>query len=236
MKTVLFVSLLISTLSMNAPLNVAWPTPVPARENAQEKKSVAYLFPAFVKGVVYFRNGTKSEAFLNYYYQDGQMRFLNPRADTLLFTGKYLIDYVAIGDRRFVLTDTHSDMEVIGEGGRVRLAARTQPEIAGNSLSYSGQHFSASEGNAAQVQMVTSQGGHVQWQNNASGHRWRMKTSYFLIDQNRVVHAASRRAFLHVYGRNRRQLTRYLRENRIDFGHADDLQRLFGFCSSLTSL
>ncbi|MET7257672.1 hypothetical protein [Dyadobacter fermentans] len=235
MKTVLFVFLLIPTLSMNAPLDVTWPAGRAAREN-QEKTSAAYLFPSFVKGMVYFRNGTKREAFLNYHCQDGQMRFLNPRADTLLFTGKYLIDYIEVEDRRFVLTDTHSDMEVIGEGGRARLAARTQPEIAGNSLSHSGQHFSASEGNAGQVQMVTNQGGLVQWQNNASGQRWRMKTSYFLIDQNRVVHATSRRAFLHVYGRNRRQLTRYLRENRVDFGHADDLQRLFGFCSSLASL
>ena len=221
---------------MNAPLNVACRDASPVRENAQEKKSAAYLFPAFVKGVVYFRNGTKREALLNYHCQDGQMQFLNPRADTLLFTGKYLIDYVEIGDRRFVLTETHSDMEVIGEGGRARLAARTQPEIAGNSLSHSGQHFSASEGNAAQVQMVTNQGGHVQWQNNASGHRWQMKTTYFLIDQNRVAHPASRRVFLHVYGRNRRQLTRYLRENRIDFGHAEDLQQLFSFCSSLAAL
>ena len=83
--------------------------------------------------------------------------------------------------------------------------------------------------------MISNNGGHVQWENNASGHRWRVKTTYFLIDQNRVVHQASRRAFLHVYGRNRRQLTRYLRENRIDFARADDLQRLIGFCSSLTA-
>lgn len=236
MKTVLLASLLIQSLSMNTPLNAAGRGATPAGENAQEKKFASYLFPAFVKGVVHFRNGTKQEALLNYHCQDGQMQFLNPRADTLLFTGKYLIDYVEIGERRFVLTEAHSDMEVIGMTAKARLAARTQPEIAGNSLSHSGQHFSASEGNATQVQMVTNQGGQVQWQNNASGHRWRMKTTYFLIDQNRVVHPASRRAFLHVYGRNRRQLTHYLRGNRVDFHHAGDLQKLLGFCDSLAAL
>ncbi|MBO9611606.1 MAG: hypothetical protein J7619_02865 [Dyadobacter sp.] len=141
-----------------------------------------------------------------------------------------------MGERRFVLTETHSDMEVIGMAGRAQLAVRTQPKLLGNSLSYSGQHFSASEGNAAHVQMVTNQGGHVQWENNASGQRWRMKPAYFLIDQNRVVHPASRKSFLHVYGRNRRQVARYLRENRVNFDSAGDLQRLLGFCGNLATL
>lgn len=236
MRTVLLASLLIQSLSMNAPLNHGCRVVAPASENAQEKKFAGYLFPAFLKGVVHFRNGTKQEALLNYHCQDGQMQFLNPRADTLLFTGKYLIDYIEIGKRRFVLTEAHSDMEVIGAAGKARLAARTQPETVGNGLSYSGQHYSASEGNAAHVQMVSNQGGHVQWESNASGQRQRIKTTYFLIDQNRVVHPASRRAFLHVYGRNRRQLTHYLRGNHIDFNHAGDLQKLLGFCDSLAAL
>lgn len=236
MKTVLLASLLIhQTISLNVPLNVYPPAAAQVSENLQGKQPAAYLFPGFVKGMVHFRNGTKREALLNYHCQGGQMQFLNPKADTLVFTGKYLIDYVAIGERRFVLTEAHSDMEAIGEPGRVLLAARTQPEPAGNSLSHSGQHFSASEGNASHALMVSNQNGHFQWENNALGHRWRVKTTYFVIDQNRVVHPASRRTFLHVYGRNRRQLARYMRENHIDFGNADDLQKLLGFCNGLAA-
>jgi len=230
MKTLLLIALSIfRTTSSNVPLNVA----ACPSENTQEKRPAAYLFPAFVKGTVHFRNGTKRDALVNHHRERGQMQFLNPQADTLTFTAKYLIDYVAIGERRFVLTEAHSDMEVVGGEGHVMLAARTRPEPEGNKLSHSGQHFSASEGNAAHASMVSNQNGHFQWENNASGHSWRVKTSYFLIDQNRVVHAASRRAFLHVYGRNRRQLTRYLRANRVDFASATDLQRLLGFCNNL---
>jgi hypothetical protein len=39
-----------------------------------------------------------------------------------------------------------------------------------------------------------------------------------------------------VYARNRRQLARYLRENRTDFGNAEDLQKLLGYCNGLASL
>lgn len=236
MKTLLLATLLLDqTLRVNAPLDVARRSDVPAIAGTQGERG-AYLFPVFVKGTVCFRNGTKRVALLNYHRLGGQMQFLNPNADTLLFTGKYLIDYVEIGERRFLLTEKYSDMELIGAPGRVLLAARMQPEPAGNNLSHSGQHFSASEGNAAHALMVSNNGGNFQWENNASGHRWQVKTSYFLIDQNRIVHPASRRAFMTVYARNRRQLARYLRENRIDFGHGEDLQRLLGYCNSIASL
>lgn len=225
--------LLLSNTLLNEPLNAAPATGHPICTHGE--RYAAYLFPGFTKGMVYFRNGTSRGVLLNYHFHGGQMQFLNPHADTLLFTGKYLIDYVEVGERRFVLTETHSDMEVIGAAGRVMLAALTQPEPTGSSLSHSGQHFSASEGNAPRALMVSNQGGHFQWENNASGGRWRMKTTYFLIDQNRIVHPASRRAFLHVYGRNRRQVTRYMRDNHIDFGNAIDLQRLLGFCNGLTA-
>ena len=237
MKTLLLASFLLQQILLpNASLNVTCRAAASGHVTTQGKRPAAYLFPDFVKGMVYFRNGTKREALLNYHYHGGQMQFLNPQADTLLFTGKYLIDYVEIGERRFVLTEAHSDMEVIGAPGRVMLAAKTQPGPAGNNLSHSGQHFSASEGNASRALMVSNQGGHFQWENNASGQGWWMKTTYFLIDQNRVVHPASRRAFLHVYGRNRRELVRYMREHRIDFGDADDLKKLLGFCANLNTL
>ncbi|SDG48579.1 hypothetical protein SAMN04487996_11943 [Dyadobacter soli] len=241
MKTLLLATLLLrQTDLVNVPLNVASRPVVPEplvseNVNAQGKLPASYLFPSFVKGTIYFRNGTKRDALVNYHYQVGQMQFLNPRADTLEFTGKYLIDHVEIGERRFVLTDTHSDMEVVGDAGPVLLAARTQPEAVGNSLSHSGQHFSASEGSASHASMVSNQNGNFQWENNASGHSWKVKTSYFLIDKNKIAHPASRRAFLHVYGRNRRQLVRYMRESRIDFENSDDLRKLIGFCAGLTT-
>lgn len=237
MKTLLLVSLFLhQTLHMNAlpdiPRNIA----ADGMVDTQGERQDAYLFPGFVKGMVYFRNGTKRTALLNYHRLGGQMQFLNPQTDTLLFTGKYLIDYVEVGERKFLLTEKHSDMEVIGGAGRVLLAARMQPEPAGNKLSHSGQHFSASEGNAAHALMVNNNGGNFQWENNSSGHRWRVKTTYFLIDQNRVVHPAARRAFLRVYGRHRRELIRYIRDNRTDFRNAEHLQSLIGYCNSLTML
>lgn len=237
MKTLLVVLFLLPQMGqVSVPLKVAQCAVAADSNLATLKQPAAYLFPEFTNGTVYFRNGTRCRARLNYHLGDGHMRFLSPSSDTLLFTGKYLIDFVQIAERRFILTDDHSDMELMGIPGRVALAARTRPEPVGNSQSHSGQHYSASEGDRPPALMVSNHGGNFQWENNASGHRWPMRTTYFLIDQNRIVHPASRRAFMAVYARHKRQLALYLRERRTDFGNLDDLQVLLDFCNTLATL
>jgi hypothetical protein len=233
MKILLLASLLVHNLShLNAQVaNTHDFSSVSTSQNA-----TPYLFPDFVKGMVYFRNGTKREARLNYHFADGQVRFLSSRADTLVFTGKYLVDHIVMGGRTFLLTDTHSDMEAIETAGNTVLAVRRQPGLVGDHLSHSAQQFSASAASTPSGLMVSNNGGHFQWENNSSGQLWRLKSTYFLVDQNKIVHPASRRAFIKVYARYRRQVTRYLRENRVDFANGNDLRKLLTFCGGLAGL
>lgn len=192
-----------------------------------------YMFRHFKKATVRFRNGTRTEALVNYHYLDGQLRFLNPGGDTLVFTAKYLIDRVEASGRTFLLTE-NLDMEVIAVSGRFQLAMSVRPEARGTRLSHSGQQFSASMGNTVPGSlMVTNQDGQFQWQNNAPGHDWGVKTSFFLIDQNKITHRASRRSFMKVFSRERRRVARFIRENRVDFRREADLQTLLVFCGGL---
>lgn len=190
-----------------------------------------YVFPAFTKGTVYFRNGTHREALLNYHRRDGQLRFMNARADTLTFTGKYLIGHVEIAGRTFLLSETHADMEVISTAGKVMLAERVRSAMVGTALSHSGQQFSASAGQEASGLMVSNREGDFQWQNNASLQRWRLRSAYFLRDSNGIIYRASRRAFLKVFARQKQRVARYIRTHRPDFNRSSDLHQLFAYCT-----
>lgn len=235
MKLLLLASLLLPTVtSLNVASHISDRPKESASCNPQIRQPTGYLFPQFVQGTVYFRNGTKRTAKLNYHFRHGGVQFVDAQADTLLVTGKHLIDHVEMGGRKFFLTDTYSDMELITSEA-VRLAVRMQPQPAGNGLSHSGQHFSASAGNAASGLLISNQGGNFQWENNASGQAWTLKSTYFLVDRNRVAHRASRRAFMTVFARGKREVGRYLREHRVDFANADDLQQLLHFCNNLPS-
>lgn len=198
--------------------------------------SHVYRYPEFIYGTVYFANGTKRPAKLNYNYQYGQIQFIGPLADTLLVTGKAYIDRVEIADKTFFLSETHGDMEAVARYGKVFLGERVQPQATGTKLSHSGQRFSASAGSTSASLLVSNQGGHFQWENNSTDQSWSVRSSYFLIDHNRVYHVVSRRSFLTVYGLHKRQVARYLRENKVDFGNRTDLKQLLAFCDGLTSL
>ncbi|WP_229207845.1 hypothetical protein [Dyadobacter beijingensis] len=219
---------------LNVLVNVCAADSPDKAQASQAGRMAPYRFPEFGKGTVYFRNGTRREAFLNYHRIQGQMQFLSLQADTMLFTGKYLIDRIETAGRTFLLTEKDSDMEVIDVAGDVMLAARTQSEAAGNGLSHSGQHYSASAGEGSPGLLVSNREGNFQWQNNASGQPSRVKTTYFLMDRNRIVRPASRRTFLTVYARHRRGLARYMSRNRIDYNNEADLRKLIGFCAGLT--
>lgn len=207
---------------------------VPHAQTASGASRV-YRYPEFVYGTVYFANGTKRPARLNYNYQHGQVQFIGPLADTLLVTGKAYIDRVEMAGKVFFLSDAHGDMEAIGVFGNVYLGERMQPETVGTKLSHSGQRFSASAGSASSSLLVTNQGGHFQWENNAMGQSSSVRPSYFLIDRNRVYRAATRRNFLIVYGRHKREVNRFLRDNKVDFRNVGHLSKLLVFCEGLAT-
>ncbi|ACT93292.1 hypothetical protein [Dyadobacter fermentans] len=85
MKLLLLASLLLPTVT---PLDVAPHVGDLPKESAscnpQIRQPTGYLFPQFVQGTVYFRNGTKRPAKLNYHFRHGGVQFVDAQADTLL--------------------------------------------------------------------------------------------------------------------------------------------------------
>nr|WP_295923377.1 hypothetical protein [uncultured Dyadobacter sp.] len=232
--------LLLPLMLMNTPGDLPGPhcnTEIIEADHPQTslRSSQIYRYPEFINGTVYFANGTKRPAKLNYNYQHGQVQFIGPLADTLLVTGKAYIDRVEMEGKVFFLSDAHGDMEAIERFGNVYLGERMQPEAIGTKLSHSGQRFSASNGSTSSSLLVSNQGGHFQWENNATGQSWSVRASYFLIDRNRVYRTATRRNFLTVYGRHKREVNRFLRDNKVNFKNAADLRKLLIFCEGLAS-
>lgn len=198
-------------------------------------QSDMFRFPDFVDGHVYFTNGSKRTAKLNYNYRHGQVQFIGLLADTLLVTGKALIDRVEFAGKVFFLTDEQGDMEAIARFGNVYLAERVLPRPVGDGRNHSGLRYSASAGNVPSSLLINNQGGNFQWENNSLSQSWAIGSVFFLVDANRVARPASRRSFLTVYGRHRGQLARYLRSNKVDFKNAGDLRRLLAYCENLTT-
>lgn len=192
-----------------------------------------YRFPEFVNGTVYFRNKKSRMARLNYNYRHGLIEFIDLNQDTLVFTGKHLMDLVEIGPAIFHLSEENGDMEQIGRYDAVILAQKTRPELVGDKLPHSGQRFSATNTVQPSGLFIGTSGGGVQWQNNSLGESYKVRNSYYLIDGNRVFYEATKSNVMKIYGRHKAAVRGYLNDHKVDFKRAADLDRLLSFCASL---
>lgn len=60
-----------------------------------------YEYPAFEPGVVYFKNGRRSAAKLNYNFVHEEILFINAANDTLTITNPEEVKYISIGRHQF---------------------------------------------------------------------------------------------------------------------------------------
>jgi hypothetical protein len=69
---------------------------------AQEEIGNGMLFPKFEKGIVVFKNGTRTSASLNYSMIQQEMLFLNPDSTMMAIANPLEVIVVIIGERRFL--------------------------------------------------------------------------------------------------------------------------------------
>src|SRR4051812_23954483 len=62
---------------------------------------VKFHYPRFTQGSVFFRDGTRSDALLDYNLLTEEMQFIAPKGDTLAVTNESTIKYIAIGSDTF---------------------------------------------------------------------------------------------------------------------------------------
>jgi hypothetical protein len=193
-----------------------------------------YQFEEFKEGKVYFKNGKHTRAKLNYNYLHGEVEFIHANRDTLLLTHKEFVDHIMIGEHVFYSQLKSGEMEVVGNFDKVILARKKHLVIKGNSKNMSDRKLTASdESPIPSSLLISNQSGEFQWQNNTSKPEYKYKTTYYLIDQNRIFHPANRSGFAKIYSGEQRVLSDYVKRNNINFNNEDQLKQLLEFCSGM---
>lgn len=209
-----------------------------ATEDKCREESIAmetrYQFAAFREGTVYFKNGKSTSALLNYNYLHGQVMFIGPGKDTLLLTNKYRIDRMEIDGSIFRPQDDLGEMEVIETFGKISLLQKRQLVIKGNGHSASDQKFTSNPGASTPSSLLMSRNnGELQWSNNSSPSELRFKTVYYILDQNNIPHQASKSAIKKIFAKNAFLLSRYWKENPVNFNDCEQLRKLLQYCSTI---
>lgn len=205
-------------------------------DNSDIRKTIPvrdrFLFENFRKGTVYFRNGTRSEAKLNYSYFHSEIQFIDAKNDTLLLAENDYVSRITIDDAVFYYLPQQGHIQQIADFNRIRLGKRQKLLISDTQQRNAHGGFSATVSSSA-ITTYSDEAGQKHRLHTGTAVIMRKATSYFLMDQNERCYAASRANLLKVFPNHKREINEYCKQHDINFSNEQEIMTLLDYCKTL---
>jgi hypothetical protein len=187
-----------------------------------------YYYPQFTKGNVFFKDGTKATAKMNYSRLFDQMLFINPKGDTLALANEKMIKFIAVDQDTFCYDEGY--IRIIADNDFVKLAEKQVWVVA--DIRKIGTHNAGSTPGITSVR--TFRNGNEVTRNNLTLNEdivLRKETQYYIGNKYNDFARASKKGLMLLFPKEQRSIENYLKENKIDFNKKDDLEKLYQFLS-----
>ncbi|TDE17252.1 hypothetical protein [Dyadobacter psychrotolerans] len=191
-----------------------------------------YQFENFKKGTVHFRNGTKSQAQLNYSFFHSEIQFIDPRKDTLLLADNSFVIQITIDTLVYYYLRKEGHIQQIGGFDKIRLGRKQNLVVMGTEYT-SGYEGKSSTSAISSYSTYLDKGGQMQKLNPATNIMMRRGNIYFWMDQNDRFSFATKANLYKLFPKHKRELSSYFKENEISFTDENDMIKLLDFCKSL---
>lgn len=234
MKTMLLLAGVCLTYGLNSSAQTDQPIRVKAGQEVGKAIPVEkrYRYRAFTPGSVSYLNGTSSNARFNYNLLLGEMQFIDPKGDTLSLASEHLLDSIKVGADLFYYDPERAYLEVIGKFNQVKLTRKQMLVIAGTEKE-------GAYGQSSGVSAIKAYNSYNA--DNSQLYKFKPKgdvlfnpeVTYFIVDANKRSFKARRPGVLKVFGRHKKQVEQYLKQQPVDFDKEEDLKRLLRFCAGL---
>lgn len=189
-----------------------------------------YYYPQFTDGKVYFRDGSKGAAKMNYSRLFDQMLFVDPKGDTLALDDEKTINFIVVDKDSFYYDEGY--VRLIANHRFVKLAEKQTWVVA--DIRKMGTHNRPSTTVA-----VTSFSTYTDGTDAAKSHDLilneeivlRKETQYYFGDDYNHFVPASKKKLLLLFPKEQQRIENYLNENKVNFDKKDDLEKLARFLS-----
>ena len=187
-----------------------------------------FSYPQFTSGKVFFKDGSKAVAKLNYNRLSDQMLFIDPKGDTLELADENTIKFIAIDKDTFYFDEGY--VKIIADYGAVKLAEKQIWVVA--DVRKVGTHNSAKSSVA-----ITSLGTYSDEGARAKSYDLvinentiiRKETQYFFGDANNRFARTGKKRLLMLLSKDELSIETYLKENKVNFDRKEDLVRIVQF-------
>jgi hypothetical protein len=187
-----------------------------------------FSYPQFTNGKVFFKDGTKAVAKMNYTRLTDQMLFIDPKGDTLELADEKTIRFITI-DKDTIYYD-EGYIRLIANNGVVKLGEKQLWVVADvqkigthntpkSSVAITSLSTYSDEGTRAKsYDLVLNQDLII-----------RKETLYYLGDSYNRFARAGKKKLLLLFPKEQMSLENYLKENKVNFDKKEDLEKLVQF-------
>jgi len=187
-----------------------------------------YYYPQFTNGKVFFRDGRKAVAKMNYTRLFDQMLFIGPKGDTLALAEEKTIRFIAIDQDTFYFDEGY--IKLIADYGVVKLTEKQIWVVA--DIQKIGTHNSPKSSVA-----ITSLNTYTDETAKAKSHDLlinedmvlRKETHYYFGDEYNHFARTGKKKLLLLFPKEEWSIENYLKENKVNFDKKDDLEKLAQF-------
>lgn len=193
---------------------------------AQQKRT--FLLPDYLSGSVLMLNGSRVTTLLNYDAANRAMMY-KEKEDEMILVNIQSVDTVYIGSRKFIPAGNSLFLEVVPVShGTVYINWNLESHLQGKAGAY---------GQVSQSKVETVNTSY--WTNNAYRNELfevydqTNKNEYWLFRKGKPVKCKNEKTLLKLFPGKEEQTRTYIKQNKLDFGNANDVIRLLDYCLAL---
>ena len=192
-----------------------------------------FYYPQFTSGKVFFRDGRKAMAKMNFTRLYDEMLFINPKGDTLAVADEKTIKFIIVDQDTFYYDEGY--VRIIVDYGDVKLAEKQIWVVADTRKI--GTHNKSTSTVAITPLSNYSDDGIARAKSYDllinEDMVIRKETQYYFGDQNNHFVRAGKKKLLLLFPKEQLDLENYLKENKVNFDKKDDLKKLAQFLGQL---
>ena len=204
---------------------------------AQEKKHETFLFENFEKGIAMYTNGKQVFSFFNYDVRNGKILFMND--DVLMeLANPDVVSYIRIDNRFFV--------HIKGDTFYERIPAGNSNLFVNWKYQFLSKGKDAAYGVSSHATSATSVSIIEEYSISYSGNFHEMKSNekfsivnkskYYVSINGKFKNFNSAKSFIKLFKQNEKEISEYIKIEKIDFNDFDDLIKVVSFASQFVSM
>ena len=187
-----------------------------------------YYYPEFTIARVFFRDGSKGAAKMNYNCLFDQILYIDSKGDTLALANEKTMKFIIVNNDTFYYDEGY--LRIIGGDNDVKLAEKQIWVVA--DIRKIGTHNKEKPSVAIYSFSTYTDGTDAAKSKDLILNEdiiLRKETQFFFGNENNHFVRATKKKLLTLYPKDERSINAYLKENNVDFDKRIDLEKLTQF-------